>query len=163
MKRFTWITLVLALFLIPMTAEAQTSIGVKGGLDVGDVEEPYVGADVRFAIGDAPIRINPMFNYYFAPEGVTQWSAGANALFDFADADADFQPYVGAGVQLFSTSVDTPLGDFSTSDFGVTGVGGAEFNLDGIRPFVQAELGIIFAEDDSGTLLGLGGGVLFDL
>ena len=163
MKRFTWITLVLALFLIPTVADAQVSLGVKGGYDLGDIEEPYVGADARFAIGDAPIRINPTFNYYFAPEGVTFWSAGANALFDFADADADARPYVGAGAAIFSQSIDTQLGDFSTTDFGVTGVGGAEFNLDGIRPFVQAELGIVFAEGDTGTNIGIGGGVLFDL
>lgn len=159
MKRYTWtLSLLLALFLIPMTAQAQTSvsIGAKGGIDLGDIEEPYVGADVRIDFGDAPVRINPFFNYYFAPENVTFWSAGANALFDFEVEDSAFAPYVGAGAQAFNSNVSTEIG--------VNGVAGAEFDLEsGVRPFVQAEVGIVFNELSNLTLFGISGGVLFDL
>ena len=168
MKRLTWTTLLLALFLIPATAQAQTeiSLGPKVGFDVADISEPYIGADVRIELEDFPVRINPTFNFYFAPENVTFWSIGANGLFDFELDDSDITPYAGAGLQLFRTSVSatTQFGSFSASatDLGLTGIGGAEFNLDGFRPFVQAELGLIFGTG-SPTLLGLGGGVLFDL
>lgn len=170
MKRYAWtLSLLLALFLIPMTAQAQTSvsIGAKGGIDLGDIEEPYVGADARIDFGGAPVRINPFFNYYFAPENFTYWSAGVNGLFDFPVEDSPIAPFVGGGVQILNTSIELG-GDFggsaSNTDLGLSGVGGVEFNLDsGIRPFVQGELGIIFSEGDSGTLLGISGGVLFEL
>jgi hypothetical protein len=159
MKRYAWtLSLLLALFLIPMTAQAQTSvsIGAKGGIDLGDIEEPYVGADARIDFGDAPVRINPFFNYYFAPENVTFWSAGANALFDFEVEDSAFAPYAGAGAQAFNSSVSTEIG--------VNGVAGAEFDLEsGVRPFVQAEVGIVFNEISNLTLFGISGGVLFEL
>jgi hypothetical protein len=172
MKRYTWtLSLLLALFLIPMTAQAQTSvsIGAKGGIDLGDIEEPYVGADVRIDFGDAPVRINPFFNYYFAPENVTFWSAGANALFDFEVEDSAFAPYVGAGAQVFRTSSDasessngiTVSVSTSNTEIGVNGVAGAEFDLEsGVRPFVQAEVGIVFNEISNLTLFGISGGVL---
>ncbi|MFO8232324.1 MAG: outer membrane beta-barrel protein [Longimonas sp.] len=168
MKRLPWAILLLAVFLIPATAQAQTtvSVGPKAGFGLGDIEEPYIGADVRIGF-DAPIRINPKFDYYFAPENVTYWSAGANALFDFPVDDSPVAPFVGGGVQILNTSIDVSgdfgSGSFSSTDLGLSGVGGAEFNLDGIRPFVQGELGIIFSEGDSGTLFGISGGVLFDL
>ena len=177
MKRYTWtLALLLALFLIPTTAQAQTSvsIGPKAGFGLGDVEEPFVGADVRIDLGDAPVRINPFFNYYFAPENTTFWSAGANALLDFDIDDPMITPYVGAGLQFFRTSVDVETGidvpgvqvsaESSTTDLGLSGIAGAEFALDsGIRPFVQAELGIIFNDVENLTLFGIGGGVLFDI
>lgn len=170
MKRLSWTVLLLAFFLIPATAQAQTtvSIGPKAGFGLGDIEEPYIGADVRIDF-DAPVRINPKFDYYFAPENFTYWSAGANALFDFPVDDSPIAPFVGGGLQIFNSSIEfvgPGGGSVSTSntDLGLSGVGGAEFNLDsGIRPFVQGELGIIFSEGDSGTLFGISGGVLFDL
>jgi hypothetical protein len=169
MKRLSWTVLLLALFLIPATAQAQTtvSVGPKAGFGLGDIEDPYVGADVRVALEDFPVRINPKFEYYFAPENFTYWSAGVNGLFDFPVDDSPIAPFVGGGVQILNTSIELG-GDFggsaSNTDLGLNGVGGVEFNLDsGIRPFVQGELGIIFSEGDSGTLFGLSGGVLFDL
>ena len=175
MKRYIWtLSLLLALFLIPMTAQAQTSVAVgpKAGIGLGDVEDPFIGADVRIGLGEAPVRINPFFNFYFAPEDVTFWEAGAHALFDFELDDSPIVPYAGAGVEIFRSSVEasessngfTVNVSNSTTDLGLSGVGGVEFNLDsGLRPFVQGELGIIFSEGDSGTLFGLSGGVLFDL
>ena len=178
MKRYAWtLPLLLALFLIPTTAQAQTSlsIGAKGGIDLGDVEEPYIGADVRIGFGDAPIRINPFFNYYFAPEDVTFWSAGANALYDFEIEDSAFSPYVGAGALILRRSFESSFQgggggnvsvsvSSSSSDIGLNGIAGTEFDLDsGIRPFVQAEVGVVFNEFDNATLLGISGGVLFDL
>jgi len=177
MKRLSWTVLLLAFFLIPATAQAQTtvSIGPKAGFGLGDIEEPYIGADVRIDF-DAPVRINPKFDYYFAPENVTFWSAGVNALFDFPLDDSSVAPYAGGGIQIFRSSSDTPDEfddipvpgadvdvDNSTTDLGLSGVGGVEFNLDNIRPFVQAELGIVFNELENLTLFGISGGVLFDL
>ena len=164
MTRFIWIPLLLALFLVPATAQAQTdiSVGPKVGFDLGDLNEPYIGADVRIELEDFPVRINPMFNFYFAPENVTWWSVGANGLFDFELDDNDITPYAGAGLQLFRTSVSFGGASASSSNLGLTGVGGAEFDLDGFRPFVQAELGIITGSG-TGTLFGIGGGVLFDI
>lgn len=176
MKRLPWAILLLAVFLIPATAQAQTtvSVGPKAGFGLGDIEEPYIGADVRIDF-DAPVRINPKFDYYFAPENVTFWSAGANALFDFPVDDSPVAPYAGGGVQIFRSSSDTPDEfddipgfdadiDNSTTDFGLSGVGGVEFNLEsGVRPFVQGEVGIVFNELSNLTLFGISGGVLFDL
>ena len=159
MTRFIWLPLLLALLLVPATAQAQTdiSVGPKVGFDLADADDLFIGADVRIELEDFPVRINPMFNYYFAPEGVTRWSVGANGLFDFEIDDNDITPYAGAGLQLFRTS---SAGGFS--NLGLTGVGGVEFDMDSFRPFVQAELGIITGSG-TGTLFGIGGGVLFDI
>lgn len=169
MKRLTWTTLLLALFLIPATAQAQTeiSLGPKVGFDVADISEPYIGADVRIELEDFPVRINPKFDFYFASDPApnvsrTIWSVGANGLFDFDLDDNDITPYAGAGLQIFRSSSSGGGVTFSTTDLGLTGVGGAEFDLDGFRPFVQAELGLIFGTG-SPTTFGLSGGVLFDL
>ena len=165
MKQYTWIFIAIALFLIPAAVHAQTSVsfGPKAGIDLGDADDAFIGADARISSESLPVRINPVFNYYFSPEGVTRWSAGANALFDLAGLEEDISPYVGGGLQVYTTSFDFGGQSVSNSDLGLTAVGGAEFNLESIRPFVQAELGIIFSEGDSGTLFGIGGGVLFDL
>ena len=178
MKQYTWIFIAIALFLIPAAVHAQTSVslGPKAGIDLGDAEEPFIGADVRIEVSETPVRINPFFNFYFAPENITFWSAGVNGLFDIELDDESITPYAGAGLQIFRTSVETPGIDIgipgfevepessSTTDFGLTGVGGIEFRLDGgFRPFVQAELGIVFNEIENLTLFGIGGGVLFDL
>nr|WP_281252678.1 outer membrane beta-barrel protein [Longimonas halophila] len=180
MKRYTWTLILLALLLLPVAAQAQTSVAVgpKAGIGLGDVEDPFIGADVRIGLGDAPVRINPFFNFYFAPENTTFWEAGAHALVDFEIENSVIMPYAGAGAQIFSSSYEnnnigntggTGFGfdietESSSTDIGLSGVGGVEFNLNsGLRPFVQGELGIIFSEGDSGTLFGLSGGVLFDL
>jgi hypothetical protein len=181
MKQSAWTLILLAFLVLPTVAQAQTSVAVgpKAGIGLGDVEDPFIGADVRIGLGDVPVHINPFFNFYFAPENTTFWEAGAHALVDFEVENSVIVPYAGAGAQIFNSSYennnigntggtgfgfDIETESSSTTDIGLSGVGGAEFNLDsGIRPFVQGELGIIFSEGDSGTLFGLSVGVLFDL
>lgn len=81
------------------TGQTQTSVGARIGVDAGDIEEPFVGADVRVRLPTSPITINPTFDYYFTDDPVTFWSLSANGLYRFGTQNQVFTPYSGVGLQ----------------------------------------------------------------
>ncbi|MDX1545382.1 MAG: hypothetical protein R3247_00250 [Rhodothermales bacterium] len=138
------------------TAQAQASIeiGPRGGVDIDLIEEPFVGADLRITMLTFPITINPVFDYYFTEGDGNLFQVSGNALYKFGFDNQVFTPYSGLGVGVARFSNGT-----STTDVGLNIVGGAEFSLGALKPFVQAQVTLL-GDTDFATL---GGGLLFRL
>ncbi|WP_022836251.1 hypothetical protein [Salisaeta longa] len=137
MKRLTLVTfLVLLLAGTAPTADAQVTlkVGPRFGYDVGDFGEPFIGADARFSFIALPFTINATYDYYFVEDtGSIENNfsmLSAKALFSLPGVV--FNPYFGAGPTVAFASSRT-----SESYFGITAVGGAEFSLGLITPFVE--------------------------
>lgn len=169
MKRLAVLAAALMLaFVLPANAQVQSSaIGPRLGIDLGDVEEVFVGADFRFSSTDFRLIFNPTFDYYFTDDPVTFWSVSANALYPFGvdDMNQSFTPYAGAGVGIFRTSVDGQAGGMfgaSSTDLGVNLKFGAIIPGGAIAPFVEAQYSPVFAEN-SYNLFNVKGGLLIGL
>lgn len=161
MKRLS--VLVTALLLavsLPTTATGQSRIevGPRVGIDAGDIEEPFVGADVRIGLPTSPIVINPTFDYYFVDDPLTYWSVSGNALYRFGVDNQVFTPYSGAGLGIYRSSID---GGGSSSDLGINAIFGAEFLFGSVRPFVEAQYSPVFSEGSTTSLFNVKGGLLF--
>lgn len=171
MKRLTLvISAIVFLFICaPTTAHAQTSIAVgpRLGIDVGDIEEVFIGADVRISSPNLPVEINPTFDFYFTDDPLTFWSLSANALYPIGTNNEMFTPYAGAGLGIYRTSideVDTGFGTFgggSSTDIGLNLVFGARFMLDSVTPFAEAQYSPVFTEGSTTNLFNIKGGLLF--
>lgn len=157
------VVLLLALIL-PLEAEAQSQfkVGPRLGIDAGDIEEVFIGADARISSPALPVTVNPTFDFYFTPENTTFWSLSGNALYPFGVNNQSFTPYAGAGLGLYRQSVDTQVGSVSSTDLGLNLLFGLEFPLQTVRPFVEAQFTPVFA-DDSYNLFTVKGGILFSL
>lgn len=154
-----FVVLLLALCL-PLEAEAQAqfAVGPRLGIDAGDIEEVFIGADARISSPALPVTVNPTFDFYFTPENTTFWGLSANALYPFGASNQRFTPYSGAGLGLYR--LDASGGD--TTDLGLNLLFGLEFPLRSVRPFVEAQFTPVFA-DDSYNLFTVKGGLLFSL
>ena len=146
-------TAVLFVVSLPSTADAQSriAIGPRVGIDAGDVEEPFIGADVRIGLTGSPISINPTFDYYFVDDPETFWSLSTNALYRFGS---------GVGAGLYRTSVD---GGDSSTNLGLNALFGAEFLVGSVRPFVEAQYSPVFTDGNTTSLFSVKGGLLIDL
>lgn len=166
MKRF--VILLTALFLVaglPSETQAQTSfqIGPRVGIDIGDIEEPYVGVDARITSMRLPVVINPTFDYYLVGEGQTFWSLSGNLLYPFGPADNPLSFYGGLGLGIYRFSVEgaavnLPFRQGST-DVGANFMFGAMLPSPSFTPFAELQYTPIFA-DGSPTLFGIKGGIL---
>lgn len=136
------------------------AIGVKGGLDIGDAEDPFIGGDTRIRLGsNSPLQLNPTFNYYFlGSTDASAWTLGLNLTFSLSDVQGNVVPYVGIGGQLLRQSVELRLDRVTSEEFGIGGVAGIEFNVNNIRPFVQVEP--VYFPDPELSLVGVSGGLL---
>jgi hypothetical protein len=162
MNRLTLIaaSLVLLIGLAgPQASQAQVDLrlGPRIGLDFGDVEEPFIGADARIDTPALPVTINPTFDLYFVDPG-SFFSISGNALYMFGFNNQVFDPYAGAGLGIYRSSVN----DNSNTDLGLNFLFGAEFDVGGVSPFAEAQVTPIFNEA-SPTIFSLKGGVLFNL
>lgn len=158
MRTWTLLT-VLGLFALaaaPANAQTLIEVGPRVGYEIDDLEEVYVGADVRVGLPTLPVKINPVFDYYFS-DGASVWQIDVNALYEFGIDNQAFTPYAGAGVALVGVNPDSDFVDSSTEP-GFNIVGGAVFGFGQLRPFVNAR--ITLGDFDTTTL---GGGVLFTL
>ena len=154
--------IVTALFLavsIPTEATGQPSltVGPRVGIDAGDIEEPFVGADVRIGLPASRITINPTFDYYFADGPSTHWSVSTNALYRFGVDNQLFAPYSGAGVGLYRLPVK---GGDAPTDPGINAMFGAEFLFGSVRPFVEAQYSPVFSAGSTTSLYSVKGGLL---
>jgi len=163
------------LFITPQLSQAQTAVevGPRIGIDVGDIEEFFIGAEGRIVSDALPVIISPAFDFYFVGsevEGVDQsiFTIDVNALYEFGVDNEAFTPYAGGGLGLVRSSVESQGTDIpgvgtvgggseSSTDVGLNVVGGAIIQTETLRPFVQAK--ITFSDDF--TLFGLMGGLLF--
>jgi hypothetical protein len=178
MQRLTVLaaSLILGLgLLVPMTAEAQTSvrIGPRLGIPVGDFADAtsiYLGADARITTDALPVVPNASFDYYFTDaDGFSLFAIDLNALYEFGVDNQVFTPYAGGGLAIARSSVDTPGvtiggqtfggGSTSSTDVALNIVGGARFPLGSVDPFAQ--LNVTLGGD--ADRLGITGGLLFSL
>lgn len=166
MKRLVvLVTAVLFAFSLPAEAQIQSSaIGPRIGVDLGDVEEVFIGVDARVSSTDFQLILNPTFDYYFTEDPVTFWSLSANALYPFGvgDMNQSFTPYAGVGLGIFRMSVDGQASGMfgaSSTDLGANLKFGAIIPGGTIAPFAEAQYSPIFAED-SYNLFTLKGGLL---
>lgn len=145
---------------LPTEANGQTQIsaGPRVGIDAGDIEEPFVGADVRVRLPTSPVTINPTFDFYFTDDPLTFWSLSTNALYRFGTQNQVFTPYSGAGLGLYRRSID---GAGSSTDLGVNAIFGAEFSVGALRPFLEAQYSPVFSEGSTTSLASVKGGLLF--
>lgn len=180
MKRLSFAALFVALFFLAMPAQdaqAQVKLGPRLVLAVGDISDLGgdfgIGADVRFTAGDLPVEFNGAFDYYFAddrtfPTGVGTADVGLNiftidfnALYKFGIDNEAFTPYAGGGLGITRLSyddIDNVTVD-GTTEVNLNIIGGAEFPLDAVTPFVQGQIGIGGDIDR----FNIAGGVLFNL
>lgn len=141
-------------------AEAQAVVMPHVGYDF-DMESFFLGVGTEFNIGveDLPfgLAIRPSAEYYLGESESetfmgTTYSASSSALQFNGDLIAEFVPategigfYGGAGlaVTMFRYSVDMPgMGSDSdtNTELGLNLLGGAQFGVGGLAPFVQARL-----------------------
>lgn len=145
--------------MLPAPAQAQTDVrlGPRIGADFGDLEEGFIGADVRIETAGIPFTINPTLDFYFVDQG-SFFSISGNGLYTFGIQNQVFDPYAGAGLGVYRRSVD----DFSTTDLGLNFLFGAEFKVGSVRPFAEAQVTPIFG-DGGFNLFTLKGGILFGI
>lgn len=162
MKRLAILaTALLITVSLPTEANGQSGImiGPRIGVDAGDVEEPFIGADVRIGLAGSPITLNPTFDYYFTDDPLTFWSLSANALYRFGVNNQAFTPYSGAGLGAYRTSID---GAGGSTDLGVNLLFGAEFFFGSVRPFLEAQYSPVFTDGSTTSLFNVKGGLLFN-
>jgi len=154
-KRYAGLLVFLFLFGGTASATAQSiDLGPRFGVDVDNVNEAFLGLDVRINAPVLPVTINPGFDVYFVSGGMSFFTFDANVLLPFGIDNQLFTPYTGAGVVLTRTA----NGATETSA-GVQVMAGAEFGFGNLRPFVQAKASFGASPD----LASVSGGVLFRL
>ena len=166
MRKIQTILVFAVLFLAqPATAQiANLQVAPRIGYDIaGDVEEAFVGGEVRFGLGELPVLLNGVFDYYFAEDPLTFFQISANALYYFGIDNEMFTPYAGAGLSINRISVDIDTGGFgavdaSSNEIGVNLIGGAVLEMPGLRPFAQLQY--TTSDFDLGTITV---GVLFGI
>ena len=169
MKKLTAFVLLFGLFIGfgLEQAQAQIELGPRLGLDIaGDVEEFFLGADARFAVGGWPVLLNGVLDWYFVDDnflGATDVDASFlqlsfKALYEFGVDNETFTPYAGAGIGINRSSVSIGNVDDSNTELGVNIIGGATFGFGNLKPFAQAQLSFGDVE-----LFTLAGGLLFSI
>jgi hypothetical protein len=141
----------LVLLTMATPAEARTAdFGVRGGV-YPDQEEPFVGAEALFGVGETPRWFgNPNVEHVLADGGdLTAFS------FDFHYDFPTGEPYtfwVGTGPTLIHRDRGAPGGN-DTTDAGLNVLLGVGAKKSEVRPYGQ--LKIVLA-DDSMAVLGVG-------
>lgn len=161
MKRFTIIAVALLLaFVVPTEVQAQEdiSVGARVGIDLGDVEEVFFGADARVQTEGLPVALNPTFDVYLIDPG-SFWSLSGNALYPIEVENESFEPYAGAGLGIYRQSAF----GLSSTDVGINLLFGAEFPADSVTPFAEAQYSPVFTTGTTTNLFSLKGGILFNL
>jgi len=156
LSRLSVVLLLAVMLPTAASAQSQLTVGPRLGIDAGDIEEVFIGADVRISSPALPVTVNPTFDFYFTPDNTTFWGLSANALYPFGANNQQFTPYSGAGLGLYR--LDTSGGD--ATDLGLNLLFGIEFPLGSLRPFAEVQYTPVFA-DDSYNLFTVKGGLLF--
>ena len=167
MRRYSILPLALALLFLfaPQQSHAQVDvdetvfkIGPRVTVDVGDINEFALGADVRLRTPAIRVQGNGSFEFYLAGDSGDIWAIDLNAVYPFGVENETFTPYAGAGLGITQFSADGDAAD--NTDIGINIVGGAEFETGGsVTPFVQLQATVAGDADR----LGITGGLLFNL
>lgn len=157
----------LLVFAAPQArAQAQIEIGPRVGYEIDDLQALSVGADLRVSTFALPFQLNAAFDYYFpedfddenfdpaedrdsefvGADNIMRFTA--NALYQAGINNQYFTPYFGPGLSVVRISrnedfINLTDEDDSVTELGLNAVGGIEFGIGGLRPFVQAEVGLL--------------------
>jgi hypothetical protein len=133
-----WLVLALAVVSGPAWADPAIRIGSRGGVELGDAADPYVGVDLRLSFPLSPLTINLTFDYVF-DQKITLYELSVNALYYLPIPIQRVDPYVGVGVNVTSfTYKQTTQGvDGSGNRLGMNLTAGACFDVPVVSPFVQ--------------------------
>lgn len=148
----------LALVFVATAAGALPLSGqFQFGPQVSWAEDAELGIGARAAIGVpallANLEIHASFDYFFVDDfegfGVeadaTYWELNGNAVYKFnLTGVPTVTPYVGAGVNVAHISGDVSglggSGDFSDTDLGLNILGGTQFNVGSVTPYVELRI-----------------------
>lgn len=146
MKRtFTILISAFALAFLVQPADAQVRFGAQGNysteldLGIGARAEVDVGA-LTGDTGGFLSRIMGIgsFDYYFPDEDFDAWEVNVGAAVPF-DLGTDLSPYAGAAFTYTDLSSDfDEAGEFSTSETGISVLGGLRFTMAGMAAYGEA-------------------------
>ncbi len=155
-----------ALWAVPQAqAQAIVKLGPRLSLDLGDIADAAgsdgaIGVDARIRSENFPVQANGNFEYYPVDDNLTVQAFDLNAVFLFIAEDQTATPYAGLGLGIIRVLSDLDIedGDFGDDDteLGTNFVGGVEFDLGLITPFLEAQ----FTNGDDIDRFGLSGGLL---
>jgi hypothetical protein len=137
-----WCLLLVILVIVttsgPAWADPGIRIGSRGGVELGDATNPYVGVELRLLFPLSPLTINPAFDYLF-DDKATVYRVSVNALYYLPVPIERIDPYVGVGfnVTAFSFKEGMPGVDSNGNRLGMNLAAGACFNIPVVSPFVQ--------------------------
>jgi hypothetical protein len=137
------LVLVIVIASGPAWADPAVRIGSRGGVELRDDADPYVGLDLRLSFPLSPLTINPTFDYVF-DKNQTIYQMSVNALYYLPVPTRRVDPYVGVGVNVtsFTFKETTPGVDTNGNRLGMNLVAGACFDVPVVSPFVQVVKGI---------------------
>ena len=165
MGKKTFLTALAVMFLFGAT-QLNAQIRFGGQLNYGD--DTDFGLGPRLVLDDPALgefRFIGTFDLYFPDDGggvdVDYWELNGNIVYDFEVTTAPkLTPYVGAGLNVAHVSVDVTspglTGSNSNTELGVNLLGGLEFGLGKVRPFVEIKV-----ELEGGEQFVITGGILF--
>ena len=140
-------------------ADPAVRIGARGGVELRDHADPFVGVDLRLAFPLTPLTVNPTFDYVFDP-GETLYEVSVNALYFLPVPTTRVDPYLGIGVNLTIFKVNSPATgvDDNGNRLGMNLTAGVCVDVPFVSPFAQVtkQLGELHP-------LSLGGGLVIAL
>jgi hypothetical protein len=153
--------LALALAASPAGADPGVRLGSRGGVELRDATDPYLGLDLRLAFPLSPLTLNPTFDYVFDQKR-TLYEISLNALYYVPIPIQRIDPYLGVGANFtsFSFKQETTDVDGNGNRLGLNLIAGTCFDLPVVAPFVQVEKAISeldFVSFSAGVLVALDG------
>ena len=164
MRKKTFLTALAVMFLFGAT-QLSAQIRFGGQLNYGDDSDFGLGA--RLVLDDPALgefRFIGSFDLYFPDSpsdvDVDYWELNGNIVYDFDIVNKPtLTPYVGGGLNVAHVSREStsPLGgSASDTELGVNLLGGLEFGMGRLRPFVEIKV-----ELEGGEQFVITGGILF--
>jgi hypothetical protein len=158
-KRLNMLVSALALgaALLPLTAARaeRSTLGPHVGFNF-DVDDPFIGFEGRFDVGDigttAIVQINPSVSYYFT-DYIDLLNFSLNVPFEFKVRGSVLRPFVAPGLGIWHRNNGR-----SDTDLALNLIGGLLFDVDAVEPFVQLRVSI-----GDGSTAELMGGLLIQL
>jgi len=133
-----WLLFAIAVVSGPAWADPAIRIGSRGGVELRNGADPYVGVDLRLSFPLTPLTINPTFDYVF-DHNATLYELSVNALYHVPVPIPRVEPYVGVGVNVtsFTYKTTTQGVDDNGNRLGMNLTAGACFDAPVVSPFVQ--------------------------
>lgn len=157
-------------FALGVGAVALEGQAVRVGGQVSYADDADLGIGPRLAI-ELPsvasgVWLVGSFDYFFPDDGflssgtdVDYWEINGNIIYAIQLPNApNVEPYLGAGINIarVSATTESPAAEFSDTNVGLNVLGGLDFPLQGLTPFVEVRL-----EIDGGEQFVIAGGVMF--